>query len=150
MRRVLAFLVLSLVAATGPAQTLGAVLTGSQEVPPRAVPGFGNATVTFDASRQNATITITVTKLGSPINNFHIHEAPAGTNGPVVVDIIGMGGQFVNGTMTGTFAVSPAVAQRMLQTPAGFYVNVHTTQFSGGAVRGQLAYVSGGPITYAA
>jgi len=150
MRRVLAFLVLSLVATTGYAQTLGAVLTGSQEVPSRAVPGFGNATVTFDASRQNAAITITVTNLGSPINNFHIHEAPAGTNGPVVVDIIGMGGQFVNGTMTGTFAVSPAVAQRMVQNPAGFYVNVHTTQFSGGAVRGQLAYVSGGPITYAA
>jgi hypothetical protein len=132
------------------AQTLGAVLTGSQEVPARAVPGFGNATVTFDATRQNVTVTITVTNLGSPINNFHIHEAPAGVNGPVVVDIIGQGGAFVNGTMNGTFAINAAVAQRLLQNPSNFYVNVHTNQFAGGAVRGQLAYVSGGPITYAA
>ncbi|HJQ39018.1 MAG TPA: CHRD domain-containing protein [Thermoanaerobaculia bacterium] len=132
------------------AQTFGAVLTGSQEVPPRAVPGFGNATVTFDATHQNATVTITVTNLGSPINNFHIHEAPAGTNGPVVFDIIGLGGTFTNGTMTGTFPINAAVAQRILQNPSNFYVNVHTNQFPGGAVRGQLAYVSGGPITYAA
>jgi len=132
------------------AQTLGAVLTPDQEVPPHAIPAFGNATVTFDATHQNATVTITVADLGSPINNFHIHEAPAGANGPVVVDLIGLGGTFVNGVMTGTFAVSGSVAQRMLQNPANFYVNVHTVQFPGGAIRGQLAYVNGGPITYAA
>ena len=57
------------------AQTLGAVLTGSQEVPPNANPGFGNATVVFDAARQNITVTITVANLGATINNFHIHEA---------------------------------------------------------------------------
>lgn len=132
-------------------QTLGATLTPTQEVPAApAIPGFGNATVTFDATREHLIVTITVTNLGSPINNFHIHEAPAGTNGPVVVDLIGLGGQFVNGTMTGTFAVNGAVAQRMLQNPANFYVNVHTQQFPAGAVRGQLAYVSGGSITYAA
>jgi hypothetical protein len=146
----IAFTVISLIAATGSAQTLGAVLTGSQEVPARAVPGFGNATVTFDATRQNVLVTITATNLGSAINNFHIHEAPAGTNGPIVLDIIGLGGTFTNGTMTGTFPIGAAVAQRMLQNPSGFYVNVHTTQFPGGAVRGQLAYVTGGAITYAA
>lgn len=143
-----------LVSLTAPAlhgQTLGAALTPLQEVPsPPAIPGFGNATVTFDATRENINVTITVSNLGSPINNFHIHEAPAGTNGPVVVDLIGLGGTFVNGTMTGTFPVSAAVAQRMLQNPTNFYVNVHTVQFPGGAVRGQLAYVSGGSITYAA
>ena len=143
-------LVLLLSVSSASAQTLGAVLTPSQEVPPRPIAGFGNATVTFDAARQNVTVTITVTNLGSPINNFHIHEAPAGINGPVVVDIIGMGGTFNNGTMTGTFAITSAVAQRMLQNPSNFYVNVHTQQFGSGAVRGQLAYVSGGPITYAA
>src|SRR6185436_3088969 len=131
-------------------QTLGAALTSGQEVPPNSGSGFGNATVTFDATREHLIVTITVANLGSPINNFHIHEAPAGTNGPVVVDLIGLGGQFVNGTMTGTFAVGAAVAQRMLQNPNNFYVNVHTQQFPGGAVRGQLSYVSGGSITYAA
>lgn len=131
-------------------QTLGAVLTGASEVPPNANPGFGNATVTFDTTHNNIHVTITVTNLASPINNFHIHEAPPGSNGPVVVDLIGLGGTFVNGTMTGTFPVSAAVAQRMLQNPANFYVNVHTEALPGGAVRGSLAYANGGAITYAA
>src|SRR5687767_4175699 len=131
-------------------QTLGAVLTGSQEVPPNPNPGFGNATVTFNAARTEVNVTITVANLGSPINNFHIHEQAAGTNGPVVVNLIGLGGVFNNGTMTGTFPIAADVAARMLANPQGFYVNVHTEALPGGAVRGQLAYVSGGTITYAA
>jgi len=149
--RVLLFLFLSLLlAATVFGQTLGAVLTASQEVPPTTTPGFGNATVTFDAARANITVTITVANLGSPINNFHIHENVAGSNGPVIVNLIGLGGTFTNGTMTGTFPVASDVATRMLQNPQNFYVNVHTTAFPGGAVRGQLAFVSGGPTLYAA
>src|SRR5688572_4148058 len=147
---ILVAIVVSLIAPAALAQTLGAVLTGSAEVPPNSNPGFGNATVTFDATRQNVTVTITVTDLGSPINNFHIHEAPPGSNGPVRVDLITLGGTFVNGTMTGTFPIAADVAQRMLQNPANFYVNVHTVALPGGAVRGQLAFASGGAITYAA
>jgi hypothetical protein len=131
-------------------QTLGAVLSGSQEVPATTTPGFGNSTVTFDATRTNITVTITVANLGSPINNFHIHEAPPGVSGPVVVNIIGLGGTFNNGTMTGTFPIAADVATRMLQNPGNFYVNVHTVQFPGGAIRGNLAFVSGNTVTYAA
>ncbi|HYC61857.1 MAG TPA: CHRD domain-containing protein [Thermoanaerobaculia bacterium] len=145
---VVACLALATSAASG--QTLGAVLSGTQEVPANANPGFGNATVTFDATHQNIHVTITVANLGSPINNFHIHEAPPGANGPVVVDLINLGGTFVNGTMTGTFPVSAAVAARMLQNPRNFYVNVHTVAIPTGAVRGNLSYVNGGAITYAA
>jgi hypothetical protein len=131
-------------------QTLGAVLTGSQEVPPTSTPGFGNATVTFDSTRANITTTITVANLGAPINNFHIHEGAAGVAGPVVVNLIGLGGVFANGTMTVTTPIAADVAQRMLQNPGNFYVNVHTTQFPSGAIRGQLAYNSGGSVVYAA
>jgi hypothetical protein len=144
------FAILALTTATAFGQTLGAVLTASQETPPTTTPGFGNATVTFDSTHQNITVTITVANLGSPINNFHIHENPFGVAGQVRVDLIGLGGTFNNGTMTGTFPIAADVASRMLANPANFYVNVHTTQFPGGAIRGQLAYVSGGPITYAA
>ncbi|MEA2165102.1 MAG: trimeric autotransporter adhesin [Thermoanaerobaculia bacterium] len=153
MRRILiiiALTVLSLVASTALGQTLGAVLTGSQEVPPTTTPGFGNATVTFDSTRANITVTITAANLGAAINNFHIHKQVAGVAGAVVVDLIGQGGVFTNGTMTVTTPISATTAQEMLQNPANFYVNVHTTQFPGGAIRGQLAYVSGGPINYAA
>lgn len=150
LRIILVLAILSVVTPVAFGQTLGAVLTPGQEVPPRSSAGFGNATVAFDATRQNITVTITVSGLGSPINNFHIHEAGAGANGPVIVNLIGLGGTFVNGTMSGTFPIAADVAQRMLQNPGGFYVNVHTQEFPGGAVRGQLAYVTGGPVTYAA
>jgi hypothetical protein len=152
-RGIAAVVVLVIAAVLAPAihgQTLGAVLTGAAEVPPNSNAGFGNATVTFDATRQNIDVTITTTGLASVINNFHIHEAPPGVNGPVVVNLIGLGGTFVNGTMTGTFPIAADVAQRMLQNPSNFYVNVHTVALPGGAVRGALAFVSGGSITYAA
>ena len=142
--------ILSLISATAFGQTLGAVLTGSQETPPTTTSGFGNATVTFDSTRANITTTITVANLGAAINNFHIHEGPPGVAGPVVVNLIGLGGVFIGGTMTVTTPIAADVAQRMLQNPGNFYVNVHTTQFPGGAVRGQLAYNSGGPVAYAA
>src|SRR5258708_3927123 len=132
------------------AQTLGAVLTASQEVPPCGTAGFGNATVTFDSAQQNITVTITVSNLGSPITLAHIHENPAGSSGSVRVGFVPPN-SFANGTMSGTFAVpDPALVQRILQNPSNFYVNVHTTQCPNGHVRGQLSYVSGGPVMYAA
>ena len=131
------------------AQTLGAVLTPSQEVPPCSGTGFGNATVTFtDPTHIN--VTITVSSLGSPISAFHIHKGPAGVAGGVVISLIGLGGTFTNGTMTGTFPIDSAVATDLLKDPSQYYVNVHTNQCGGGAARGQLAFVSGGPILYAA
>ncbi len=132
------------------AQTFGAVLTGSQEAPtPTTTAGFGNATVTFtDATHIN--VTITVANLGSPISAFHIHKGAAGVAGSVVINLIGLGGTFVNNKMTGTFPVDAAVAADLIAHPDGYYVNVHTSQFPGGAIRGQLAAVSGTIITYAA
>ncbi len=153
MRRItliIALAVLSLSTSAAFGQTLGAVLTGSQETPPTTTPGFGNATVTFDATRANITTTITVANLGAGVSAFHIHKGAAGVAGGVVVNLIGLGGAFSNGTMTVTTPIDSATAQEMLQNPANFYVNVHTTQFGGGAVRGQLAFTSGGPVTYAA
>ena len=133
------------------AQSFGAVMTGSQEGPaPTSTPGVGNATVTFtDATHIN--VTITVANLGSPINNFHIHElTPGAPTGPVVVNLIGLGGTFVNGKMTGTFPIDAAVATRLIANPQTFYVNVHTVQFPGGAIRGFLTPNSGTIINYAA
>ena len=153
-RRTLALaltLALASFAATASAQTFGAVLTGSQEVPPTTSPGFGNFTGSFDAARTTLTATLTVANLGSPINNFHIHEKTAGSQtGPVVINLIGLGGTFINNKMTGTFPVTADIAARMIANPSSFYVNVHTVQFPTGAIRGDLAITSGGVITYAA
>lgn len=151
MRRTLAIfgVLLALSAGSAFAQTFGAVLTASQEVPPTTSAGFGNATVRFtDAT--HADVTITVANLGSPINNFHIHKNPAGQNGNVVVNLIGLGGTFSNGTMSGNFPFDAGVAADLIAHPENYYVNVHTTQFTGGAIRGQLAPVSGTVVRLAA
>jgi hypothetical protein len=153
MRRTLVSLALVLLipAGTAMAQTFGAVMTGSQEGPaPTSTPGIGNATVSFvDSTHIN--VTITVANLGSPINNFHIHKlTPGSPTGPVVINLIGLGGTFVNNKMTGTFPVDAAVGADLIAHSDQFYVNVHTVQFPGGAIRGFLTPVSGTVINYAA
>ncbi|MDQ6803170.1 MAG: CHRD domain-containing protein, partial [Acidobacteriota bacterium] len=133
------------------AQTLGAVLTGSQETPtPCATTGSGNATVTFDSTRQNINVTITVSGLGSPITSAHIHIGAAGSAPGSVVLGFTPAASFTNGTLTGTFPITSDLATQILQNPANYYVNVHTSQCPSGAIRGQLALVTGGSILYAA
>jgi CHRD domain len=69
----------------------------------------------------------------------HIHQAPAGINGPIVVDLLGTiseSGGLIK--LEGTVAVLPAVATAIRSGPAGFYVNLHTTIDPQGALRGQL------------
>jgi CHRD domain len=145
-------LILTIVLAgtTAVAQTFGAVLTGPQEDPATTSPGWGNFTGTFDALRANLTVTLTVANLGSPINGFHIHEKASGQlSGPIIINFPGLGGTFINNKMTGTFPVASDVAARMIANPSNFYVNVHTNQFTSGAIRGDLA-IAGTVITYAA
>jgi hypothetical protein len=69
----------------------------------------------------------------------HIHKAPFGANGPVVVPL------FTTPIPSTIFAVSgivngadPALVKDIADHPSAFYANLHTAQFPGGAVRGQL------------
>src|ERR1051326_7640817 len=117
------------------AQTFGAVLTASQETPPTTTPGFGNATVTFVDST-HIKVDITVANLGSPITAFHIHQGAFGVAGTVKEDLIGLGGTFTNGKLSGTFPIDAAVAADLIANPQNYYVNIHTAQFPNGAIRG--------------
>jgi hypothetical protein len=80
---------------------------------------------------------LTASGLTAPPTAAHIHNAPAGQNGPVVVN-------FTPVPATTTFAlttcatVPAATAQGLAQNRANFYVNVHDTNFPGGEIRGQL------------
>src|SRR5258708_22073574 len=132
------------------AQTFGAALTGSQENPPTTSPGFGNFTGTFDSAHANLTVTLTVANLGAPINNFHIHEKASGSQSvPVIINLIRLGGVFINNKMTGTFPVTTEVAARTLANPSTFYANVHTTPFPRRPIPRDLAITTRPAITSA-
>ena len=140
--------------------TFTADLRTTNEVPPitgAEASGTGNATVTFDVTKDAAgnvtggTATFVVNlsgfPAGTPINIAHIHQAAAGTNGAVVFSTSLAAGEVtpVNGagsfTKAGIAPADPAIVNAIINNPAGFYFNAHSTLNPGGVVRGQLVKV---------
>ena len=79
-----------------------------------------------------------VTNIGVP-HRAHIHRAPAGTNGGIVVDFFnGVAG--TQGPLTGctTTPLSRDVLTDLIRNPSAYYLNLHNADFPAGAVRGQL------------
>src|SRR5687767_14269834 len=105
----LSSLVLTLLSAPVAAQTLGAVLTGSQEVPPADPDGLGTATFTFNNDRTQLTADITFSGIGTVLTGAHIHRGVAGANGGVVIPFFVTPTTITNGRITGTFAVTPTL-----------------------------------------
>jgi hypothetical protein len=109
---------------------------GAAETPPGDPDGSGSASVVLDPAAGTACWNFTTTNVG-PGTQSHIHEGAAGVAGPVVVPLDVDGFEAASeGCSSGQDA---ALLQRIIDNPAGFYVNVHTEAHPGGAVRGQLA-----------
>jgi hypothetical protein len=126
---------------TGP---LSALLDSDQEVPPADGKAFGDpdGSATAYVRVQNKKVDFSFKWAGVQApNNLHLHEGPVGTNGPVAIplfpEVTALPASFtgVAGTASG---VKPEVTDRLDKRPTGFYANVHTPEFPGGAVRGQL------------
>jgi hypothetical protein len=72
----------------------------------------------------------------TPAVAAHIHLAPVGVNGPIVVPLAPLNAQ---GKSSGCVAnVDAALAANIAAHPEQYYVNVHTTANPGGDIRGQL------------
>jgi hypothetical protein len=106
-------------------------LSGANEVPAGSGDpnGSGTAFLTFDDVENTVTWNIVTSNITLPIFLDHIHSGPAGVNGPVVIDF--------SAQLSGGPLFDADVAA-VLANPSGFYVNVHTTDFTGGAIRGQI------------
>jgi hypothetical protein len=115
---------------------LRATMDGAQETPPNASPGTGTATFTRTAPNQ-LSYTYNYQALVSGVNGCHIHEAPPGTPGPIVIPLTINAGT-TSGTVSDTATADPALLDRICANPAGFYINLHTDTFPGGEIRGQL------------
>ncbi|MCE7009446.1 CHRD domain-containing protein [Kibdelosporangium philippinense] len=68
----------------------------------------------------------------------HIHEAVAGKNGAVAATLFGTAMPETVTSAAGQVVVDATLAAKITQNPTGFYVNLHSTEFKDGAVRGQL------------
>ena len=123
--------------AAAPVTNLFASLNGTNEVFATGTPKAGMTGAGDLDGKGQAHVRLTGTKL---CWNFsaakiaatvaaHIHSGAAGTNGPVVVPLT---------VKPGCVTVTSTLAASIKAQPSQFYVNVHTAQFLGGAVRGQL------------
>ena len=96
--------------------------------------GTGSATITVNPGQGEVCYELSVSGI-APAEAAHIHEAPVGVAGDVVVPLLPP----TDGSSSGCVDVSRTLAKDILKNPADYYVNVHNEPFPGGALRGQLS-----------
>lgn len=118
-------------------------LSGAEEVPPADPDGRG--TFGYFAAGNKLCYFLTVRRI-DPAIAAHIHAAPRGVNGGIVIGLDTPTDGFSFDCITAVSNDTPNSIMVLLQSeldaiiadPAGFYTNVHTAPFPAGAVRGQL------------
>jgi hypothetical protein len=112
-------------------------LTGAAEVTAAGVPnqgdldGSGTATLSINPGTGEVCWTIEVADV-DPVLMAHIHSGASTTTGPIVV--------FLNPYTGDCRVIDRDLALAIITDPGSYYVNVHTTEYLGGAVRGQLTF----------
>ncbi|WP_351232878.1 CHRD domain-containing protein [Streptomyces sp. NPDC002133] len=127
--------------ATGRAVAFAAELSGADEVPVQGGPAVNDpdgkavALVKVEGDR----VTFALRWKGFVPSLGHIHEGAAGKNGAVKVPLFGSAMPDTVHSAAGQVAITDAeFAKSIVANPSGFYVNLHSAEFPGGAVRGRL------------
>jgi len=107
-----------------------ATLSGANEVPPNASAGTGEVTISVDTETLMATWTLEFSGLATAQTGAHFHNAPAGSNGGVVFALP------VGSPVAGNWNLLQTDYDEL--SAGNIYVNVHTEEFPGGEIRGQL------------
>jgi CHRD domain len=111
-------------------------LTGAAEVPgPGDDDGRGKAFIRLSPAQQKVCFYLTARNITLPAVAAHIHIGASTTSGPVVV---GLGAPNASGVSFGCVSASADLIAAIRANPSNYYVNVHTTDFPNGAIRGQL------------
>lgn len=120
-------------------------LTGQAEIDAGAViadmDGTGTAHVTVNVGQGRVCWNLTDLANLDTITASHIHQAPSTAAGPIRISFFHFGEPFDDeGCTTGSaqFPFDQARLRDVLQNPQNYYVNIHTTAFPPGAIRGQL------------
>ena len=113
--------------------SLRAFLDGSQEVPPTSSAAAGSVFFSFNPTTRELSFSVILANLEGSQTAAEIHgPAPAGANAPTLFSL-------PLGNSSGTLTLTAVQAADLL---AGlWYVNVLTTAFPGGEIRGQILQV---------
>lgn len=125
------------VAVTG-GTPLSTDLTGAEEAPGPGDPdATGIADFALNQGVERVCFELSWADIDGDVFAAHIHEAPAGEAGPIVVPLFA--GDF-DGTdsVSGCVDADRALVKDIRKNPTDYYVNVHSTAFPPGAIRGQL------------
>jgi CHRD domain len=114
-------------------------LTGS-EIPEGGDPdGQGSATLDLKPQEQTACYTINWSRLRGDVTALHLHAAARGNEGPHAIDFFN--DQHFPGEQSNASGCVPATRDKInavISHPVDYYLNVHSTTYPKGALRGQL------------
>lgn len=133
------FLALALMVGSAEAAVVNwsASLSPDNEVPPAASPGAnGSAAGTVDTATGLLTWDLSWSGLTGPTTAAHFHLGPVGVNGPVKLEIF-----IVPSTSPSSGSGMMAASDIRALLAGDVYINVHTEDFPGGEIRGQIAPV---------
>lgn len=119
---------------------ISGTLSGRNENPANASTATGTIDGIFDPWSRVIAFRVEFSGLTANASAAHFHSAPAGTNGPVVVDFVSQG--FPVGVKSGEFVkvLTLTEAQAVDLMTGNLYVNIHNASFPGGEIRAQIRY----------
>lgn len=116
-----------------------ASLDAAQETTGSTSIATGSAVLIYDTTDNTFDLTVSIVDFAATLANSHIHEAPVGVAGPVVVPFGDESLYTRDGNnLTGTFLNLPYTGDPATLLAGGAYLNYHTAAFPGGEIRGQL------------
>lgn len=121
----------ALASASAGAQVMQVALSGAQEVPPVTTTASASGTIAVAA---DLAISGSINTTGVEGTMAHIHKAPAGQNGPVVVPMV----KTADNVWSIPAGAKLTEAQYQDLKDGNLYINVHSAAHKGGEIRGQL------------
>ncbi|HEY0677581.1 MAG TPA: CHRD domain-containing protein [Chitinophagaceae bacterium] len=114
-------------------------IDGLQEVPQRQTAGNGTMDVVYNKDLRTLSYTVRWNSLTGPVVSAHIHgTAQKGVNAGVLQDWTPSITKAVAGTYTGTVLIDGLVFKEEDLLLGRYYVNIHTTLYPSGEIRGQI------------
>ncbi len=120
-------------------------IDAQQETPPTSSSAAGSGFASIDRFRENIHFMLVASGLSGPVAGSHFHQAVAGVPGSILFQLDSFVTQLDSGvaisgywTDDDAFAFDSTFANIFLSD--SIYVNLHTSAFPGGEIRGQLIH----------